>query len=256
MVKLASCFILFFLSTYALCAQVLFCYEDKSLPPLFTGNGLDVPKENPGASIEILQQVSKHAPEVTFSFVRRPWKRCLSDIKNNKVDAVIASYRESRASYLVFPKKDDGQIDEQYAISYFGSCLIGNEKRLRRSQEYNDFVVAAPSGYAIVQTLYDRELLVLTTYSQHEAYELVLKGVVDATVGICELGKDKVSGFLYSDRLVAKYPAIEVTHGYIAFSKGFEQTEPNTVRLVWQTQLKIQSTPLYLKYIMRDLKEH
>lgn len=255
MVRFAVSALLVLCSASLPAAEVVFCYEDKSLPPMFTGEGLDVPVKDPGASIEILQQLSLTAPTVQFSFVRRPWKRCLADLKMNKVDAVIATYREERDSYMTFPKLANGSVNHNSAISQFGSCLVGLADKLALKAQPKDISVAVPSGYSVAFKLRDAGYRVVSTYSQDEAYDLVLKGVVDATIGICELGKDKVKGFLHADSLSARYPPFDINYGFVAFSKGYTQDHAETVELVWHTLQQVPSTPLYLKYIMRGLEE-
>ncbi|MFC0119478.1 substrate-binding periplasmic protein [Pseudoalteromonas xiamenensis] len=236
-------------------SEIVFCYEDKALPPMFMGEGFDVPKEDPGASIEILQKITVEDPHIRFQFVRRPWKRCLADLTLNKVDAVIASYREERESFMVFPKRADGRLHTRQAISQFGSCLIVKKTRGDSLQGTASVTVAVPNGYSVSSVLAEQGYRVINTYSQSDAYDLVLKGVVDATVGVCKVGQENVIGFLHSDKLAAKYPASEMNYGFVAFSKGYAKAHPSTVTTDWRHLENMPSTPLYLKYIMKGLED-
>ena len=79
-------------SFFVYSTEMVFCYEDKELPPSYMGNGLVVPKERPGAAIEILRRADKLLESISIKYVRKPWQRCLYELKKNKIDAVIASY--------------------------------------------------------------------------------------------------------------------------------------------------------------------
>ena len=78
-----------------------FCYEDKQLLPYYAGNSSSVPM-HPGATIEHLQQATALA-DVELQLIRMPWLRCLQQLADNNVDALIASYSEQRADYTLFP---------------------------------------------------------------------------------------------------------------------------------------------------------
>ncbi|CCQ10141.1 ABC-type amino acid transport/signal transduction system [Pseudoalteromonas luteoviolacea B = ATCC 29581] len=244
-----------FFTAMALAIDIKFCYEDKALPPMFTGTGMDVPEKSPGASIEILQQVEQALSSVRFNFIRKPWKRCLADLKQNKAHAVIASFREERLEYMAYPLNSSGQIDFSKAISQFGSCLVGKPLRLKSAFLPENTSVALPNGYSIVKLLESQGYQVVTTYSQRDAYELVLNDLVDATVGVCEIGDEPVNGFLHAETLVAKYPPIETNFGFIAFSNSFYHENEQEVLEIWDYLSTMPSSPVYLKYIMSGLEE-
>jgi polar amino acid transport system substrate-binding protein len=57
--------------------NLLFCYEDKSLPPYFLGESADVPKDKPGATIELMRQLDLKFSELNIKYIRKPWKKML-----------------------------------------------------------------------------------------------------------------------------------------------------------------------------------
>ena len=70
-----------------------FCYEDREFLPFYVGGGSQVPETNPGTSIEMIRDLDARMPEIRVSYVRQPWKRCLSDLGKGAVAGVLASYR-------------------------------------------------------------------------------------------------------------------------------------------------------------------
>ena len=51
--------------------SLLFCYEDKPLAPHFYGEGSAVPKNAPGATIEIMQQLDVEFNELNVIFIKK-----------------------------------------------------------------------------------------------------------------------------------------------------------------------------------------
>ncbi|WP_247659603.1 hypothetical protein [Pseudoalteromonas sp. MMG006] len=113
-------------AVFANSQTLLFCYEDKDVAPMFLGVGQEVPIDQPGASIEVLRKLDAELDGVNVAFVRKPWRRCLNDLEFNKVDAVIASYRPGRERIAAYPFNEKGELQTQFAVSRFSSCLIGS----------------------------------------------------------------------------------------------------------------------------------
>ena len=98
-----------------------FCYEDKQLLPYYTGNSAEVPAA-PGATIEHLQQVAAVAG-ISLELVRMPWLRCLQQLADNEIDALVASYSSEREHYTIYPRNNAGQPDPSRAINTNALCL-------------------------------------------------------------------------------------------------------------------------------------
>src|SRR5690606_24480062 len=86
-------------ATEAITAQpaLTFCYEDKQLLPYYTENSRDIPAQ-PGATIEHLK-IAAEQVGITLKLTRMPWLRCLQQLEDNSVDAVVAAYDKDRAHY-------------------------------------------------------------------------------------------------------------------------------------------------------------
>ncbi|KZN57107.1 transporter substrate-binding domain-containing protein [Pseudoalteromonas luteoviolacea] len=243
------CFVVF--SSFASATTfITVCYEDKNAPPFFLGSGFDVPQERPGATIDILKSLEKQVSTVRFVFVRKPWQRCLKNIKENKVDAVVASYRSERSEFLRFPKNLDGSINLSLAISMLGTCLVGQQGLAIDVANKNfPLSLAVPRGYAVLKTLQEDLYRVILTDSQEDAYQLVLKSLVDSSLGLCKVYDEQVAGFPHSDKLQAIFPPIDISYGYLALSKGFMAQNPLVAQTLWDKLGSMQLHQFYLDYV-------
>ncbi|MCF6434266.1 amino acid ABC transporter substrate-binding protein [Pseudoalteromonas sp. MMG022] len=249
------CYLL--LHMQALFAQTLtFCYEDKELAPSYMGKGLEVPPINPGASIEALQAVEENIRGLTIIFVRQPWQRCLHDIKRNKVDAVIASYVESRQEFMIFPSSESGQLDITLALNKLGRCLVGSKEFVSQlDANEGTFNIAIPRGYSSADRIADPRFTKVDTLSQKDAFDLVSKEVVDGTFGLCMINGEQVSAYPYAGVLHAKYPPFDMSYGFLAFSKNFYENNKELAKQVWGELASFPFAEVYMRYLEENDKK-
>lgn len=235
--------------------ELVFCYEDKALIPMFVGVGHEVPIDKPGASIDILNTIDNQLPNLKIIYQRKPWRRCLRDLANNNVDAVIASYRAERAKFAVYPMTNDNKVADKYAISKFSSCLIGRPNfhkqwKTREVFQNKAFTLAVPNGYGIGESLKDEPFFIHNTFSSEKAFELVENNVVDASVGLCQVDDSPVVSYPYENSDVAAiYPPYETIHGYLLFSHEFYNKHTALGKQIWQQLAQINTAKIYLSYL-------
>ena len=229
-----------------------YCYETTELLPHFTGNGADVPKNNPGAAIEILQNLDANLAEITINFVRKPWLRCLRELESGKVSAVIGSYSQARAKFAMFPILNN-KPDNRFAFSQTKSCLLQQKPAVIAWDGKNfDFsnkdnakgkkaTIALPRGYKIIDTLQKFGFNVYTTHSASNAHELLFKNRVIASVSLCNFND-------YPDHIVKNPIPIRTHYGYLMFSKDFYSQNPSLSKKIWQALKDIDKNYYYRKY--------
>lgn len=215
-----------------------FCYENKEFYPHFLGNSTIVPEDRPGALIEVLLQLNKMVPEVTLSFTRKPWVRCLSLLESGGVSAVIGSFSEERSRYAVYPLKD-GQLDVSKAIDNLSTCFVV----LRSSQLTTKDVttVAVPYGYIVSGQLKNAGFEVYETDSLKLAHQLLLSKRVSASVIDC-------NNSLENKALTILPEPIRKHQGYLMMSKKFYQHSPELAKNLWSTLSKLDRKAIYNKY--------
>ncbi|CAH9050558.1 hypothetical protein PSECIP111951_00216 [Pseudoalteromonas holothuriae] len=235
----------------AIFAQTLtFCYEDKELAPSYMGTGLHVPDTRPGVSIEVLQMMEQKIDGLSIDFIREPWQRCLHDMKRNKVDAVIASYREERAAFMVYPTTQHGKLNTQLALNKFGRCIVGDKQFIKAlASSKQSFSLAIPNGYSSAKNITDERFIKVDTLSQLDAYELVSKRVVDGTIGLCMINEKVVKAFPFAKRLEAYHPPFDTSYGFLTYSKQFFKNNEILAKELWEHLAEFPFAQVYMEYL-------
>lgn len=205
-----------------------------------------VPENKPGAAIETIQVIDQELKNVEVKFVRMPWKRCLSQLKQGKADAVIGRYTDERAEFAVFPMKKSGQLDTSKAISITESCFI-HDKSVPLSWDGKNLQVEqpvgliAPLGYSLVD---DLKMLGFDVYESSNiglAHKLLFSGKFTVSLSDCNL-KDK------PEHIIENPHPVTSEYGYLFFSKQYWSQNQAIVEQVWDRLKNIDKQSIYLKY--------
>ncbi|MBQ4833744.1 amino acid ABC transporter substrate-binding protein [Pseudoalteromonas sp. MMG010] len=251
-IMLVSILFLYIVPSYAKPTVIKFCYEDKHVPPMYAGEGLVIPTQNPGASIEILRKLDASFNDMTIEYIRAPWRRCLADLKNNKVHSIIATYRAARKDFAVYPTLNN-RINERGAISRFGMCLVG-ESSFRNAfvnskPNNKKFSVAIPFAYGVNHRIDKTQFTIYNTLSNKHSYTLLEKGVVDASLDICQINGENVAGYPFHSKVSQIYPPLHINDGYVVFSLAFYKQNETLTNKIWQWFEHNDTVPTYLKYM-------
>ncbi len=227
-----------------------FCYEDKQLLPYYVGYGEQIPAM-PGATIEHLRLAAAQTG-VTLQLVRLPWLRCLQQLEDNGVDALVAAYDQERAHYTVYPKRGDGSPDPAKAINQLGLCLAyryDNALTDNINHATNQITVSRPLGYKPIP--FPQNTVLVSTSSPQQALELVVSGRVDATTVLCEMNGIKAKE-QHLDQLpvLLLYPPLYRSDGYLMLSNDFYQRHPKVAEQLWQALPATLNKQRYLRYMM------
>ncbi|MDP5148574.1 transporter substrate-binding domain-containing protein [Rheinheimera baltica] len=223
-----------------------FCYEDKQLLPYYTGAGSQVANP-PGVTIEHLQNSVKQLPQVKLTLQRKPWLRCLQLLQQNKVDALVATYDESRRNFAVFPLDAQSQPNANLALSQHATCLVQQPGKNVLERATEGIVIARPLGYVMPQ--YPEGVTTVQVQSQQHAFDLVKQGRVDATTTLCEVNQLPLpDNYVYG--LQVNYPPLYSTTGYLVFSKGFYQQHTELAASLWQTLQHTRDANRYYQYLL------
>lgn len=226
-----------------------FCYEDKQLLPYYTGNSAAV-SAAPGATIEHLQQVTA-AAGISLELVRMPWLRCLQQLADNQIDALVASYSTEREHYTMYPRSDDGKPDPSRAINTNALCLahrFDTDLAAKIANTAAKLTIARPYGYKSLPLA--GHALLVGAHSPEQALELVVSGRVDATTVTCQLN-GLAANKHEIDTLPVKIhqPPVYFAEGYLMLSKQFYQQYPAVSERIWQLLPKHLQRERYLEYL-------
>ena len=103
------------LSPFVEANEITIALENKPWSPHYFGTK-KIDQKNPGVLIELLSLVEKSlkSDNLKFKYKRFPWKRCISSLKKNYVDAVLgASFKKSRMEIGEYPMIGSGPDDSK-----------------------------------------------------------------------------------------------------------------------------------------------
>lgn len=90
-------------------AELRIAYMESPSPPRVMGDGESIP-ENPGASVDLLNQIAKDL-KIDIQFARMPWARGMGMLKAGMIDGIFhASFNAERDQFSAYPKHD-GKVD-------------------------------------------------------------------------------------------------------------------------------------------------
>lgn len=225
-----------------------FCYEDKQLLPYYAGDGGEIP-EQPGATIEHLRRATI-AAGLTLELVRLPWLRCLQQLEDNSVDALVAAYDENRAHYTRYPTQPDGLPDPSRAINQLGLCLAYrfDNSLTEKISSQSAITVSRPLGYRPIP--FPANTALVPAHSPEQALELVVSGRVDATTVLCQLnGINAKEQHINRIPVLLLYPPLYQSDGYLMLSQGFYQQYTQHAERLWQTLPVTLDKNRYLQYL-------
>ncbi|HAT40831.1 MAG TPA: hypothetical protein DCS87_03790 [Rheinheimera sp.] len=232
---------------------VRFCYQDEALYPYFSGSGMDIPAERPGATIEHLQYLFARVPHVTLSMQRLPWQRCLKYLADGKVDLVVANYNVIRRSIGVYPPVPKGAAadaapDAKFALTRQDICLATVQRLAMRwngknFSGMNKVMVAHPQSKMALPPSEQMKMVPYPLQDYSLAPELLLEGRIDAMAINCKIrGLDSIPSELKHPEFVVLQPAIYQHRGYLLFSQQFYQEHAQLSDLLWQTQQQLETS--------------
>lgn len=218
--------------------EINFYYEEQELKPYYMTKGRLPPEHNPGVFIEMLQQVDHNLDDITFTFHRRPWKRCLHKLQNNRADAIIGNHKEEREAFGHYPMIND-KVDTSLVVASSKYCLFTHtDSKLTWSGEHfsqqPDKPIAVPQGYSVMSFLNHHNIPLVTTNSTRAGLALLANGRAEGAVTFCETGKQVLRQFHPdSTDIRAQQPELLQSNAYLIFSRQFFQQHPDLVKKIW-----------------------
>lgn len=228
--------------------KLIFCYQDSPLPPYYLGSGSQTPVQ-PGTSIEHLQRLTKKAG-LQLDLVRRPWGRCLAELKTNKVNAVIGRYTPERTAFSRFPEKA-GQPDPSRAFAEHASCLVARKKRDwawdgSRIVSTENVILARPNGYVPLNISASSGVVQQVMMDSTLDLSMLQQKRIDAATTLC-----RVAGFPVDVAMMERlelevlWPPVTVSTSYLMFSYGFYQQQQQLAEQIWQELQQDKGLDIY-----------
>jgi len=232
------------------------CYEDRQLLPYFVGSGKQVPKENPGVSIEVLRILDQERPEIAISFRREPWKRCLALLETGDISGVIASYKVNRHKIGKYPMEGDAP-DESRAFEITRYCLYTKTSSnfAWNGVSFENEValpVAIPLGYSIADLFETNEIKITDVNSSDRGFFLLKNERVSGTATLCESGGQILAqNEEYFDIKENKIP-LRTKGSYLLISHQFYEQHTDISQQLWTGIVSINQRiyqEIYQRYV-------
>ncbi|HPM01809.1 MAG TPA: transporter substrate-binding domain-containing protein [Candidatus Cloacimonadota bacterium] len=218
-------------------------YEDKEQPPYYMQNTSEVPKTNPGISVEMVMLLKKYIPELEIEFTRMPWKRCTYSLGENQVDAIFnSSYSKERLDIGWYPttnKQHTGQVDKDRRLTTISYFLYANKNagiKWDGKLESLTQIIGAPMGYSIVNDLKNKGVKVEEAQDSMTNLMKVAKGRIDAAA-LQDVTADDIlkNNKKEMGNIVKLNPPVVSKEYYLMLSKKFVQDNPALAQKIWDT---------------------
>jgi len=223
--------------------------ETNAFPPYILGTKFSLPKERPGATVELLNQVAKNL-DINFNFVRIPWTKVLLDTKSGTVDAALgSSFKSERTLYGVYPLLN-GKEDPIRSIGIRSYYLYQNKvsPRLWDGEKFESVnkIYGVMRNYAIANELKKIGLDIIEVDSQQQLFSMLKIGRIDGVVDL-----ENFSDYLLKQRpnlatnVIKVYPAVRQKAYHLMFSKKFTKNNQALAESIWDEIGRLRNSPYY-----------
>lgn len=217
-------------------------YEDKEQPPYYMVNSSEVPKVNPGISVETVQLLAKYIPELEIEFQRFPWRRCTYLLGQNAVDAIFnSSYVPDRLELGWYPTKDKthrGEVDTSRRITTIAyNFYTLKDSGFKWDGDFSKITdtIGAPLGYSIVGDL--------------NKVGIKTEEAPDSNTNLAKLNAKRLNAVVLQDvtadailqnnpqfsNIVKLEPPVVAKEYYLMLSAKFVQENPVLAQKIWDT---------------------
>ncbi|MBU3915967.1 transporter substrate-binding domain-containing protein [bacterium] len=232
--------------------------ENKADFPSITGNSDEVLKEKPGMSVEAVRLLEKKL-NIKITIERLPWKRCLYELEQGKVDGVFtASFKEERKQFGRFPEKN-GQVDVSRRFTS-ASYALYRLKGTAVSFDGTDFHnitgnVGAPSGYSIVDDLKKKGLSIDEGPSTEKDLMKLVAGRLQGVAALEMTGDFYLSTRKELGQKIEKVlPLIVMKPYYFMLSHQLYKRDPQLAEKIFDTLAEIREDPDFKKGLEKYLE--
>ncbi|GAB2869139.1 hypothetical protein GCM10027277_42840 [Pseudoduganella ginsengisoli] len=223
---------------------LVLCYEDVVQRPWTTPSG-------GGLNFELLRRVEKQLGE-QFTYVAKPWRRCMHELRTGAVDAVIgAADAPDRRSFAIYPTTSGGALDPARAI---GSDYAHVFLRIAGSATWDGKHLVAPnnevavqSGYLVAAVLRERGYHVRELVkSADDGLRMLAAGLFDVAI----LQGLEASSLARTDprfsELVKQAPQpYAVFMLYLPFNRAVYARDPRRIEAVWRAIASVRQSHEY-----------
>lgn len=213
-------------------APLKLCFEDTSVYPWITG-------DDQGLALLEMALVEKDL-SLRVEFLRLPWRRCLLEVRNGRVQAVIAaSFNTERAAWGSYPTQADGSLNRDLRMhtdSFHVFRRVDSPVRWlnQRFENLGTQAVGVQLGYSVASNLAEWGYPVKTARSAEDLTRMLELGVLQVAV----LQQHEAKRLLRARPelhkvMVEDGAALKVADQYLLFNRQFYAANEALVRSIW-----------------------
>lgn len=222
-------------------------YPTEAAAPYYLDSGTEIPANNPGYSVEVMQEVGKRVKEVRFQLVRCEFSGCLEQIKTGKLDGLFnVPYREHWLFTGKYPFSK-AKVDPRQKL-YGEEYALYRVKDNRRITTDGDRIyglkgkgIAVKNESPVIPLLEANNYPVLSFPTTTEALQAMLRREVPASVLVVEHVETLARMHPELTDLIgrAEYSLFEEDY-YLMLSRQFYAKKPWLAEKIWTEQTKVQ----------------
>lgn len=235
---------------------VRFCAPQNDVYPFFISENDALTGINPDIMNQVISK--EQFPNVTLQYVKRPWKRCNTDLENGEVDMMIGGYDAERQD-VVYPSKLGFNLNDT-SVSTANVCFSSikgeqMDKTRLGMQGKSVFIVGIEAGFSQKHPDNIKPRWVVL-FNPIEKYRMLEKGRIDAIVQVCAMDgtypietKAEAKGYTNFDTM---YPPYLSNPAYIVFSEKFALLHNELAKQIIVKARSIDKQRVYSRYKPKD----
>ncbi|MFD2205931.1 substrate-binding periplasmic protein [Kiloniella antarctica] len=219
------------------------CAENQSYPPYIMGSNDIFSKQNPGVLVEIITAAVEESG-LLLKFIRRPWKRCMKLLEQNKIDGIFASiYRQEREVLGRYPlmlntPNNTPRPDPKRRLHRVVYSLFKNKTSVFNwngdTFSSINHSIGTPLGYVVVKKLQeDHGIKANTVHLPSKGLRYVAEGHLDAYVLESNIGRNLIRELNLSDSLIEIKPSFAEYDWYLMISHKLYNAKPRLAEKIW-----------------------
>ncbi|ABC31796.1 ABC-type amino acid transport/signal transduction systems, periplasmic component/domain [Hahella chejuensis KCTC 2396] len=211
------------------------CYESDHMPP-YSLSDAEALRDRAGVLPELID-IAAERVGLPYKFYRRPWKRCIRDLEENRLDALFAAiWLKERETWGVYPNLN-GELDPNRRLwSAIYPIFVANDSKLQYSNgEFQGlkFGVGAPVGYVAYQKLERMGVLAPSSLTPDVGFELLIRNRLDGYVIDQSIGRTLARNMGLSDAITTLPEPFLISDWYLVISHKFYEERTQDAESLW-----------------------
>ena len=241
--------------------KLLLATDDTPGNPWIMGGGSQFDPHLPGIEIELYRLVAARL-DLELKMIRIPWKRCLADLKQGRVDGIFpASFKPERLALGAYPMRN-GLVDSSrksrdgayYLYTHQSAPLRWNGQQFINLHLMARKTIGVPLGWSIASDLHRLEIDLLEKARPADLLEILNKGGLAGVVCLDTVMDTYIAQTPHRfTEIVKTHPPVAEKAYYLMLSRPFVTRYPALSQNIWDTIAAIKAEDAFSNIVQRYL---